>query len=208
MVITGGPASEPIDEVRIITNHSTGELAVILARVFRGAGHQVQLFLGSGAIVRAEAAVFFRTNEDLERLLTDLPGRPEVGLVFHVAALADFEVRRVAPGQRRGKLSSASGQIVLQLRPKPKLIGRLRTLFPSAILVGWKYELDGDRHQLTEKARRQILENRTDACVINGRAFGEGFGFCRADGLREVFTTKQALAEFLLREFSGSPGGF
>ncbi len=166
----------------------------------------MRLFLGNGAIVRTEAAVFFRTNEDLERLLTELTDRPEVDLVFHVAALSDFGVTALAPGPTAAKLSSAAGQIVLHLRPKPKLIARLRRLFPSAVLVGWKYELDGDRNQLIEKAQRQIAENRTDACVINGRAFGDGFGLCRAAGLKEVFTTRQALAEFLLKEFSGVRG--
>ena len=46
IVITGGPASEPIDRVRFITNQSTGELAVKLAQSFSAAGHNVELFLG------------------------------------------------------------------------------------------------------------------------------------------------------------------
>ncbi|MBV8532876.1 MAG: hypothetical protein JO207_03665, partial [Verrucomicrobia bacterium] len=32
IVITGGPSSEPIDRVRVITNQSTGELGVKLAQ--------------------------------------------------------------------------------------------------------------------------------------------------------------------------------
>ena len=72
IVITGGPASEPIDQVRFITNQSTGELAVKLAQSFLAAGHEVDLFLGRGAIWRLESAKYFQTNEDLFRLLSEI----------------------------------------------------------------------------------------------------------------------------------------
>ena len=71
-MITGGPASEPIDQVRFITNQSTGELAVKLAQRFSAAGHEVELFLGRGAIWRLETARYFQTNEDLHRLLSEV----------------------------------------------------------------------------------------------------------------------------------------
>jgi hypothetical protein len=69
IVITGGPSSEPIDQVRVITNRSTGELAVTLARRAAASGHRVELLLGQGAIFRSDAAKYFGTNEDLLRLL-------------------------------------------------------------------------------------------------------------------------------------------
>ena len=65
ILITGGPASEPIDRVRFITNQSTGELAVKLAQGFSAAGHNVELFLGHGASWRLETARYFQTNDDL-----------------------------------------------------------------------------------------------------------------------------------------------
>jgi hypothetical protein len=49
-------------------------------------------------------------------------------------------------------------------------------------LVGWKYEVDGDRDQVLEKAQQQIAENKTDACVANGRAYGAGFGLVTGQG--------------------------
>ena len=68
IVITGGPASEPIDQVRFITNRSTGELAVKLAQRFLAAGHDVELLLGRGAGWHLDTAKYFQTNEDLDRL--------------------------------------------------------------------------------------------------------------------------------------------
>ena len=202
VVITGGPSSEPIDKVRAITNRSTGELAVTLAECFARAGHQVTLFLGQGAIFRQTGAVAFERNEDLDALLEGVEEPARVDLVLHAAALSDFGVERVsergAPSTA-SKISSAARFVELRLVPKPKLIRKLRRLFPSAFIVGWKLEFDGDRSETIAEAKKQIRENNTDACIVNGPAFGVGFGFCQTEGLTSSIATRQELAEFLLQ---------
>ena len=94
IVITGGPASEPIDRVRFITNQSTGELAVKLTQSFSASGHHVELFLGRWreSAFETAAATYFQTNEDLERLLSEAAERNQVDAVLHAAALSDFGV--------------------------------------------------------------------------------------------------------------------
>jgi hypothetical protein len=76
------------------------------------------------------------------------------------------------------KIPSRSGALTISLEPATKVISRMRLLFSKSILVGWKYELVGTSRDALTKALRQIDENHTDACVLNGRAFGEGFAFC------------------------------
>src|SRR6516162_8328466 len=105
VVITGGPSSEPIDKVRVITNRSTGQLAITLADCFGRAGHQVTLFLGQGAIFRQIGAVAFERNEDLDALLEGVEEPARVDLVLHAAALSDFGVERVS---EQGACSTAS----------------------------------------------------------------------------------------------------
>jgi phosphopantothenate---cysteine ligase (CTP) len=201
IVITGGPSSEPIDKVRVITNQSTGALAVKLARSFAAAGHTVELFLGQGAIFRSESAKYFGTNEDLYRLLSDIVERRHVDAVFHAAALSDYGVAdldlpRGEP--RAAKISSDADSIWLRLVPKPKLIPLLRQLFANAYIVGWKLELDGRTEDVVQKGLQQIRLNKTNACVVNGAAFGPGFGFCTRDGLMHTAGTKDELAEWLV----------
>jgi phosphopantothenate---cysteine ligase (CTP) len=200
IVITGGPSSEPIDRVRVITNQSTGELAVKLAQRLAAVGHSVELFLGEGAIFRSDSAKYFRTNDDLHRLLRGIVERQKVKAVFHAAALSDFGVEKLAtPGGTpgAGKISSDAKWIQLRLVPKPKLILQLRDLFPNAYIVGWKFELDGAPGNVVLKGRQQIQINRTDACVVNGEAFGPGFGFCTGKGLLHTAGTKDELANWL-----------
>jgi phosphopantothenoylcysteine synthetase/decarboxylase len=201
IVITGGPASEPIDQVRFITNQSTGELAVKLAQRFSAAGNTVELFLGRGAIWRSETARYFQTNEDLHHLLSEVPQRDRVDAVLHAAALSDFGVAQtpVAGGApEAAKISSEAGSIELRLVPKPKLIRDLRKLFAGAYIIGWKFELDGTPMDVVREGVRQIEVNRTNACILNGSAFGPGFGFCTGLGLLCTLPTKDALSDWLV----------
>jgi phosphopantothenate---cysteine ligase (CTP) len=185
-----------------------GELSVKLARRFTEAGHPVELFLGRGALWRLESAKYFQTTDELGRMLGDLTDRNCVDVVFHAAALSDFGVEEIiVDGVRTkaAKISSDAESIQLLLRPRPKLIRQLRELFPSAYIVGWKFELEGKPEDVVQEGLQQIATNRTNGCVVNGAAFGSGFGFCTVKGLIQTFPTKEALTEWLL-EFVSKVG--
>jgi phosphopantothenoylcysteine synthetase/decarboxylase len=202
VVITGGPSSEPIDDVRLITNRSMGELGVILAQAFQQSGHEVSLFLGRLSQFRLPQAASFDRNEDLQRMLREMNESKSVNVVLHAAALADFQVVAVRAGNidvGLKKIGSEHQTLSIELAPKLKVIAGLRDLFPNALIIGWKLELEGSRDDLIGEAARQVKKNRTDACVINGRAFGEGFGFCTPEGLQGVFSSKPELASFLVQ---------
>ena len=81
-----------------------------------------------------------------------------------------------------GKLSTRGDALLVELVPTAKIISELRGWFPRATIVGWKYEVEGLRDAVIEKASRQIFENQTDACVANGPAYGDGFGFVTPEG--------------------------
>jgi phosphopantothenoylcysteine synthetase/decarboxylase len=206
IVITGGPASEPIDQVRFITNRSTGELAVKLAQRFSSAGHDVELFLGRGASWHLETARYFQTNEELGWLLSEAAVRAPVDAVLHAAALSDFGVAKAIVSGRASdaaKISSGAELVELRLVPKPKLIRRLRGLFAGAFIVGWKFELEGTPADVVREGIEQIESNGTNACIVNGGAFGAGFGFCTRRGLVRTLPTKDALSEWLLEVVAG-----
>jgi phosphopantothenoylcysteine decarboxylase/phosphopantothenate--cysteine ligase len=72
--------------------------------------------------------------------------------------------------------------LLAELTPTPKIIASLRSWFPQAKLVGWKYEVDGDRDTAIVAAQRQLQECLTDLCVTNGPAYGDGFGLVATNG--------------------------
>lgn len=204
IVITCGPSYEPVDEVRRLTNFSTGELGVMLANRFVAAGHDVLCFKGEAATYPGECAAQvtpFSTNEDLLQKLQTVAAGEAVQAVFHCAALCDFKVKRVetSTGEKltERKVSSRAGDLVIVLEPAGKVIAHLRELFPDAWIVGWKYELDGSRPDALAKGWQQIQENRVDACVVNGRAVAHVFELCEQP--REITTLpdKESLANWL-----------
>lgn len=187
LLITCGPAHEPIDQARRITNFSTGRLGTALCNTFTARGARVHCFRGEGAtwpeMPQAERLETFTTNEDLADRLQALSHTESFDAIFHAAALCDFRVESVLDpsGQEIAsrKISTRQGNIHLELAPAIKVLPRLREWFPTAFIVGWKYELEGDQTTAFERAWVQIRECRSDACVLNGSAYGPGFALCR-----------------------------
>lgn len=211
-LVTAGPTYEKLDEVRRLTNFSTGRLGAELAAFLTALGHEVTLLVGEQATWpgerRATDVRTFSTTTDLFEQLAAFAG-PDVDAMFHVAAVSDFTFGRVF--ERRpdgalkelhaGKISTRQGTVLAELVPTPKLIGRLRDLFPRATIVGWKYEVDGDRESALALAKRQVAGHATDACVANGRAYGDGFGLvtagnppCHCASREELFNALAGLA--------------
>lgn len=198
-VVTCGPASAPIDSVRRITNFATGEIGSILSQALLKAGWDVICLRGEGSAFSAPAGIdvrVFSTNDSLAALFQNLPAAPSV--IFHAAALCDFQVASIEGAAGMKKIPTRDGALTLHLEPAPKILPCLREWFPHALIVGWKYELDGDRSAALAKGAVQIRECRTDACVVNGAAYGEGFGILLSDGTLMEVADKRGLAAALV----------
>ena len=205
-IVTAGPTYEPIDQVRRLTNHSTGQLGTGLAKRLAADGHEVTLLRGRSAthteMPEGIGLQQFKTTADLAEKLERL-ARAEsgAGAVFHAAAVSDFAVgqifRRADDGQlnplNAGKLSTRDGDLLLELKPTPKIIASLREWFAEALLVGWKYEVDGDRDSALGQGQTQIVENQTNGCVVNGPSYGNGFGWLSNDHPAEHLADKAEL---------------
>ncbi len=211
-IVTAGPTYEPLDEVRRLTNFSTGRLGSELVNFLTAHRHKVTLFIGQQSTWRGERNAAevqsFTTTKDLRDRLQAFAGGG-VQAVFHAAAVSDFKFGKIWQGTQGGALSEVRGSkistraenLVVELVPTPKIIAELRSFFPDAFLVGWKFELDGDRASALAKAEGQIVDNRTNACVANGTAYGAGFGLVTGPGkhqhcetIKELFV---ALERFL-----------
>jgi phosphopantothenoylcysteine synthetase/decarboxylase len=193
-IVTAGPAFEPLDDVRRLTNFSTGRLGTELANYLAARGHNVLLLLGEQATYagerRAQRVESFSTTADLHGKLKALAAK-KADAIFHAAAVSDFSFGRVfAPDaanklveiKSAKKISTRQGKLLVELLPTSKIIAELRGWFPRAKIVGWKFEADGERADAVAAARRQLAECATDLCVVNGPAYGEGFGLLGKKG--------------------------
>jgi phosphopantothenoylcysteine decarboxylase/phosphopantothenate--cysteine ligase len=215
-IVTAGPTYEPLDDVRRLTNFSTGRLGTDLANFLAARGHTVILLVGESATYsgerRAQRVETFTTMMDLRRKLKAVSSK-KVDAIFHAAAVSDFAFGRIFTPNESGKLTEVKstkkiptrpGKLLVELLPTPKIIGELRGWFPRTRIVGWKFEADGARADALSAAKRQITECSTDLCVANGPAYGEGFGLVVRDGKAAHLASAPLLFE-ALEKFLRSP---
>jgi phosphopantothenoylcysteine decarboxylase/phosphopantothenate--cysteine ligase len=203
-IVTAGPTFEPLDDVRRLTNFSTGRLGTELANFLVARGHRVTLLIGESATHagerRAQVVKVFSTTADLRAKLKSFSGK-KVDAIFHAAAVSDFTfgkmftrdvAGRLQPFTPSKKISTRGGNLFVELVPTPKIIAELRGWFPRTKLIGWKFEADGERADALCAARKQIADCATDGCVANGPAYGKGFSLVTA-GAQKHFAAVEKL---------------
>jgi len=203
-IVTAGPTFEPLDDVRRLTNFSTGRLGTELANFLTAHGHNVTLFIGEAATYagkrKARTIKVFSTTADLQAKLKSFSGK-KVDAIFHAAAVSDFAFGQLftqdAAGRRQPlkpskKIPTRRGKLFAELVPTPKIIVGLRGWFPRTRIFGWKFEADGGREDAILAAKRQIADCSTDFCVANGPAYGRGFGLVGRDSQKH-FTQAEKL---------------
>ncbi len=204
-IVTAGPTFEPLDDVRRLTNFSTGRLGTELANFLAAHGHRVMLLIGESSTYagerKAQSVRVFSTTADLRAKLKSFSGK-KVDAIFHAAAVSDFTFGKMYTRDAAGKLklftpsrkiSTRGGNLFVELVPTPKIIAGLRGWFPKTKIIGWKFEADGRRMDALRAAKKQIADRATDFCVANGPAYGKGFNLVSASGQKH---------------FAGKPGLF
>lgn len=200
-IVTAGPTYEPLDDVRRLTNFSTGRLGTELANFLTARGHKVTLFIGESATWpgerRAQSVKVFSTTKDLRAKLKSFSGK-RVDAIFHAAAVSDFGFGKIFAQNEAGefvalpaskKISTRSGELLVELVPTPKIIAELRGCFPKTKIVGWKFEANGQRADAVRAAKKQMVDCATDFCVANGPAYGKGYSLVSPGGQKHFAAT-------------------
>jgi hypothetical protein len=208
-IVTAGPTYEELDEVRRLTNFSTGALGTELANFLTDQGHNVELLRGYYSVCRVEPRAqrtqVFTTTNDLQERLRKL-GTTRAVAVFHAAAVSDFTFGGIWTRPDGGglkeihaaKIPTRGGSVFAELKPAPKIIAELRSWYPAAFIAGWKYELEPGRTEAIARAAGQVADCQTGLCVLNGRAYGRGFGLVTGPDQCRHVANKKALFEALL----------
>jgi phosphopantothenoylcysteine synthetase/decarboxylase len=133
-LITSGATREPIDDVRFITNFSTGRTGAALADFFHRKGAKITLLKGVSAEKPQTPVrvVDFSSFEDLDLALQTLLSKERFDAVFHLAAVGDFSVESVQVGDQRFAPSSlrkldSSLPVSLSLKKNFKLVDRIKS---------------------------------------------------------------------------------
>lgn len=171
-LITAGGTREPIDDVRVLTNLSTGRFGAAIANALAERGVAVTL-LGSQELLRSRTAIDpavkrvpFASFHDLARVLAETIAADPPDLLFMAAAVSDY-----APVRAEGKIRSDAEELTLRLVRNPKLLTRLREQCGAdTFLVGFKLLSGVSREELVSVARAQVAKANLDLSVANDLA--------------------------------------
>jgi phosphopantothenoylcysteine decarboxylase/phosphopantothenate--cysteine ligase len=161
ILIIGGPTAEKIDDVRIITNLSSGKTAVSLAKnaFFRGADVELLYGLGKEIVPNYIKKINFESVNELDKILKKI-NLKVFDFIILCAALSDY-----LPKKQKGKIKSKKEKFVLEMIPAQSIISKLRKMAPKSKIIGFK--LEEKKANLKEKAMNLLKNNDLDFVVAN-----------------------------------------
>ncbi|UCF13439.1 MAG: bifunctional phosphopantothenoylcysteine decarboxylase/phosphopantothenate--cysteine ligase CoaBC [Thermoplasmatales archaeon] len=167
LLIIGGATAEAIDDIRILTNRSSGKTAVALANTAFERGANVELWCGHSKEV-VPSYIPVKNYESVEDLLNLLKNNDiKFDLIIVCAAIANY-----LPKKQKGKISSGRPKLDLELLPAPKIIQKIRLIAPKSKIIAFKVE--GNKKNLKEKSYQLLKKNQLNFVIANTvSAFGK-----------------------------------
>ncbi len=167
VLITSGPTHEPLDDVRILTNRSSGKMGAALGRAALLMGAKVAIVSGPSTTPLPMQAEIVRVKTALEMLAEVERLAPEADVIIGAAAVADYR-----PAERvQGKVRRSDSEITLKLVPNPDILAAaVAKAKPGTTIIGFAAEpsdhADVARKKLAAKGLAAVAMNdisRTDA---------------------------------------------
>ncbi len=196
ILVIGGGSSEPIDDVRVISNKSSGFMATSLCETAYAMGADVELWLGN-AIHKPGEWIKTKRFSTLSELKDMIKGKKQYDVVIVPAALSDF-----IPTQVKGKLDSSEA-ISLKMKKAPKIIDSIRKKH-KGLLYSFKLGSKISDKELIKKAKE--LLKKSDCVIAN---YSEALGSKKnkiaivdKDNVEWIKGTKKELSKTILEKIS------
>ncbi|MBI2871330.1 MAG: hypothetical protein HYY14_06455 [Candidatus Omnitrophica bacterium] len=171
MVVTAGPTQEPIDRVRFISNPSTGEMGVEIAREAARRGWSVTLILGPTpiAVPRGLRVIRVRTAREMRGAV--LRAVKTARVLVMTAAVSDWRPARAV----RGKMKRSAGPGLLRLVENPDILNSIPKRGGGRL---WRVGFCLESGDFKREARRKLRDKKLDFIVANrlgrnGGPFGQ-----------------------------------
>ena len=197
LLVTAGPTREYIDDIRFLTNSSTGKMGFEVAKAAIRKGHKVTLITGPTNLPDPKDVTVIRITSAQEMLREALKAYPETEAVIATAAVSDYR-----PSKRtKGKKKKGEKELHLSLTLNPDILKTLGKKKGSRTLIGFALEVQNARKNALKKYREKNL----DMIVLNGPsslgAERMNATIYRGSDPEKIFTgaTKRQVADWLIR---------
>lgn len=206
ILISVGATFEKIDEVRGITNLSSGKTGVELAKEAFIRGADITLICGH--MDMDVPYIFKLINVESVRDMQKAVEEQVVDCDVFISAAAISDFTPVNAGV--GKISS-SEEFTLQMERAPKIINEVKKIKPEIFLVGFKAEYKLTEKEMITSARQRMKESQADIIVANDVSReGAGFGsdenevlIINKEGFKKVpLASKKEIAGKIMNEIA------
>ncbi|MEX0717402.1 MAG: phosphopantothenoylcysteine decarboxylase [Planctomycetaceae bacterium] len=159
ILVTAGPTREYLDDVRYLSNASSGRMGYAVARAARDAGHAVVLVSGPVDLAPPEGVEFVPVETTREMRDACVRAFADCDGVIAAAAVCDYKPKnRVA-----GKIAKTGGPITLEMIETDDVLAELGRLKEGRWVVGFALEAENPRENALQKLRRK----NCDLVVLN-----------------------------------------
>ena len=162
IMITAGPTREYLDDVRYLSNASSGRMGYALAEACRQAGHEVVLVSGPVDLAPPAGCDFVAVQITEEMRTACLQNFPRCDGVIAAAAVCDYTPRH----RTAGKIGKTGAPLVVELVETPDILEELGRLKGGRWSVGFALESENAH----ARAARKLRDKHCDAIVLNGPA--------------------------------------
>jgi len=162
ILVTAGPTREYLDDVRYLSNDSSGRMGYALAEAARDAGNDVLLVSGPVHLAPPRGCECVRVNTTAEMRDACVARFAECDGVIAAAAVCDYKpLNRVA-----GKISKTGGPITLEMIETDDVLAELGRLKGGRWVLGFALEAANAR----ENALQKLRAKNCNWIVLNGPA--------------------------------------
>jgi phosphopantothenate--cysteine ligase len=181
ILITAGGTREYIDDVRVLTNISTGNLGAQIALDASLMEDTLVYYVHATGCVLPEhlglcssSRILYypvKTAQDTLDVMKKLIIEEEIDVVIHSMAVSDFTFKRDGSIKLKSNDPEAFIEFMRKsITPNPKIISHIKEWRPETILIGFKFEVDIDHQKLIALARASIEKNGCDLVIANDKS--------------------------------------
>lgn len=161
VLVIAGATEESIDDMRVITNRSSGRTGVEIALNAFERGAYVDLWLG-----RASTGAPHWINTERFTDTASLIKKVEESMMDYHAVIVPAAISDYTPERQKGKIPSGMPELILRMRPTEKVLEHIRKRF-EGIIVAFKLEAVEDTEELIRRAEKRAKEYGVDVMVAN-----------------------------------------
>jgi phosphopantothenoylcysteine decarboxylase/phosphopantothenate--cysteine ligase len=163
IVVTAGPTRVWLDDVRFISNPSSGKMGISLALEAVNRGAEVTLLLGpTSQTIPSLKNLIVKRFETPDDLVSQIDKLKKIDVYFSAAAIGDYK-----PEKQKGKISSKQESLSLKLKPTAKIIDHIKKKFPKAQIVGFKAEAGITKAELIKRAQQSLNKYKLKLVIAN-----------------------------------------